>query len=62
MQILNVSPERLMDVKCKINPEKSSTIKVSENILSGFQRHLKAQKTSMIYTEVKIVLKSFVNL
>ena len=37
MQILNVSPEILVDVKCKINPENSATIKVSEYISSGFK-------------------------
>ena len=42
---------------CKNNSENASTAKVGEQIPLAFSfsyRHLKAQKISMIYTEVKI--------
>ena len=43
---------------CKDNPENSSTLKVSEHILSGFSMSTKLiikLKINMLYTEVKIV-------
>ena len=43
---------------CINNPENSSTTKVSEHISSGFQcaqcLHLKAQKISIMYIDLKI--------
>ena len=49
----------------KINPENSSTTKVSKNIPSSFSistiYSLSSIKTSMMYTEGKIVWNSFVN-
>ena len=50
---------------CKNNPENSSTTKVSELFHQLFQclqyLYLEAQKISVMYTEVKIACKSFVN-
>ena len=50
---------------CKNNTENSSITKVVEHIHQLFQcllyHHLKAQKISMMYTEVKIAGKSFVD-
>ena len=49
----------------KNNLENSSTTKVSKHILSSFSSlqylHLEAKKISSMYTEIKIVRKSFVN-
>ena len=54
-----------MSNRCKNNPENSSTMKVGEHISSDFSMSTisssKTKKISMIYTEVKIVWKSFVN-
>ena len=53
---------------CRNNPGSSPTTKASDHILSGFSmstissfRSTKKKKKSMMYTEVKIVLRSFVN-
>ena len=50
---------------CKNNPENSSTTKVSEHIPSGFLMStilpIKSIEKSMIYTEVTIAWKCFVN-
>ena len=53
---------------CRNNPESSPTTKVSDHILSGFSmstissfRSKKKKQKSMMYTEVKIVLRSFLN-
>ena len=50
---------------CKNNPENSSTAKVSEHIPSGFLMStilpIKSIEKSMIYTEVTIAWKCFVN-
>ena len=50
---------------CKNNPENSSTTKVSEHIPSGFLMPtilpIKSIEKSMIYTEVTIAWKCFVN-
>ena len=51
---------------CKNTPENSSTTKVSEHIPSGFSivskiSSFKCIKISMMYEEVKISGKSFVN-
>ena len=50
---------------CKNNPEKSCTIKLGEHILCGYSVYtiwtLMVLKIIMIYTEVMIAGKSFVN-
>ena len=53
---------------CRNNPESSPTSKVSDHNLSVFSIYKissfiskKKKKKSMMYTEVKIVLRSFVN-
>ena len=53
--------------RCKNNLENSSTTKVSEHIPPGFSMSTISlfktiEKISMMYTEVKIVWKSFKNL
>ena len=59
--IIYADPECLIEKidGCKNNPEKSYTTKAHEHTPSGFQclqyHHLKAQKTSIIYTELNIV-------
>ena len=51
---------------CRNNPGSSPTTKASDHILSGFSMSTissfrSKKKKSMMYTEVKIVLRSFVN-
>ena len=46
---------------CKNNPEKAFTTNASEDIRSGFSITAISSFISMMYTEVKIAWKSFVN-